>query len=144
MFHCSLNDQYNCVFKVFLERKVQSKCYYTPMHRKGINVNDVQPKDILCDFCGLPTWSLGDPCIEGHQGSIICGACLASAYTSLVQSENGEQVEMPCRMCLEVREQPSWSGNFDPEATICLRCVRQSSTALEKSTHWEWAKPTNP
>jgi hypothetical protein len=68
------------------------------MHREGINVNDVQPKDILCDFCGLPTWSLGDPCIEGHQGSIICGACLASAYTSLVQSENGEQVEMPCRM----------------------------------------------
>ena len=112
------------------------------MHRKGINVNDVQPEDILCDYCGQSAWSDGDPCIEGHQGSIVCGECLSLAFASLVLNKEGQQVELKCRMCLETREGQSWSSEFDNEATICLRCIKQAATALEKSKHWEWSRPT--
>ena len=112
------------------------------MHRKGINVNNVQPEDILCDFCGRAAWSLGEPCIEGHQGSIVCGGCLSLAYSGLVLEDGGVPVKIPCRMCLETRNQSSWSSDFDNEATICLRCTKQSATALEKSKHWEWSRPT--
>ncbi len=112
------------------------------MHREGINVNDVQPEDILCDFCGRAAWALGEPCIEGHQGSIVCGNCLVLACTDLVLGDKGKPVESKCRMCLEVRQQPSWSSKIDQEATICLRCIKQSATTLEKSEHWEWSRPT--
>lgn len=112
------------------------------MHRKGINVNDVQPEDILCDYCGRSAWAGGDPCIEGHQGSIVCGECLSLAYAGLVLNKEGQHVEIKCRMCLETREGQSWSSEFDNEATICLRCIKQAATALEKSKHWEWSRPT--
>ena len=112
------------------------------MHRQGINVNDVQPEDILCDYCEQSAWSLGEPCIEGHQGSIVCGTCLTLAFTDIVINGHGDLVDLKCRMCLEVREQTSWRSKNDPEATICLRCIKQSATALEKSKHWEWSRPT--
>jgi hypothetical protein len=112
------------------------------MHRKGINVDNVQPEDILCDYCGRSAWSLGEPCIEGHQGSVVCGTCLALAYAALVLNDEGETVELKCRMCLETREQLSWCSHNDPDASICLRCIKQSATALEKSKHWEWSRPT--
>ena len=112
------------------------------MHREGINENDVQPEDILCDYCGRASWAKGEPVVEGHQGSIICGSCLEMSYNALVVSSSGQQTEQQCRMCLETRQQPSWHSEFDPQATICLRCTRQSATALEKSKHWDWSRPT--
>ncbi|MBC8202833.1 MAG: hypothetical protein H8E91_03300 [Planctomycetes bacterium] len=112
------------------------------MHRAGINENDVQPEDILCDYCQRAAWSLGDPCIEGHRGSIVCGSCLTQAFTDIVLGDKGEPVHWKCRMCLELRDQLSWHSKIDPEATICLRCIKQSATALEKSKHWEWSRPT--
>ncbi len=70
------------------------------MHRKGINVNNVQPEDILCDYCERSAWSLGEPCIEGHQGSIVCGTCLTLAFTEIVINGNGDLVDLKCSMCL--------------------------------------------
>jgi hypothetical protein len=112
------------------------------MHREGINVNDVQPEDILCDYCGRAAWALGEPCIEGHEGSIVCGMCLSKAFAKLVVEGSGEPVDQVCRMCLETRDQSSWTSKIDQEATICLRCIKQSATTLEKSEHWEWSRPT--
>jgi len=113
------------------------------MHREGINPDNVQPEDILCDFCGKPAWSRGEPCVEGHQGSIICGKCLTVAYNELVISDVEMSTEEKCRMCLEHRDDSVWFGVVDPPAPICLRCVKQSAAVLNKSKHWEWVKPTD-
>jgi len=111
------------------------------MHRKGIDPENVQPEDILCDYCGEAAWSKGDPCVEGHQGSIVCGACLSLAYTSLVVEGEEQESTEKCRMCLEDREDPVWLEGIDPIAPICKRCVKQSAGVLTKSKHWDWSKP---
>lgn len=112
------------------------------MHREGIDPENVQPEDILCDYCGKAAWSMGEPCVEGHQGSIVCGTCLSHAYTSLVLEGNEQETTEKCRMCLEDREDPTWLGNIEPIAPICKRCVKQSAGVLTKSKHWDWSKPT--
>ena len=38
------------------------------MHREGIDDENVQPEDILCDFCGDAAWANGSPCVEGPPG----------------------------------------------------------------------------
>lgn len=111
------------------------------MHREGINDNNVQPEDILCDFCGNTAWANDVPCVEGHQGSIVCGNCLTVAYTELVLAEAGAPTEETCRMCLEHRDDPVWAGVVEPVASICKRCAKQASAVLNKSKQWEWAKP---
>lgn len=115
------------------------------MHREGIDSENVLPEDILCDYCGEAAWSKSQPCIEGHQGSIVCGSCLTMAYKELVLANNKEhQTEEKCRMCLEHRDDPVWLGIIEPNAPICRRCVKQSAGALTKSKHWDWSKPTEP
>ena len=111
------------------------------MHREGMNEQDVQPEDILCDYCGEASWAAGEACVEGHRGSIVCGECLTKAYRWVVIEERGVPVDSACRMCLEVRDDPVWSADVDPDAHICLRCIKQSSTILEKSRHWDWVRP---
>ena len=112
------------------------------MHRKGMNPENVLPEDILCDFCGRAAWADNEPCVEGHQGSVICGNCLTKAYQSVVVNLVLEEPNDTCRMCLEEREDPVWIGSFEPIATICKRCIKQSAGVLVKSKHWEWAKPS--
>ena len=114
------------------------------MHRKGINTENVQPEDILCDYCGDAAWSLGEPCIEGHQGSIVCGSCLTLAFIALVLNKEEIKTKEKCRMCLEHREDPVWLGKIEPIAPICKRCVKQAGGALTKSKLWDWVKPTDP
>ena len=114
------------------------------MHREGIDPENVQPEDILCDYCGTASWSQGEPCVEGHQGSIVCGACLTKAYIDLVLHKTERETEEKCRMCLEQREDPVWLGSEEPTASICRRCVKQSAGVLTKSKHWDWSKPTEP
>jgi hypothetical protein len=111
------------------------------MHREGIDDNNVQPEDILCDFCGNTAWANDVPCVEGHQGSIVCGNCLTVAYTELVLAEEGASTEETCRMCLEHREDPVWAGAVEPIALICQRCTKMAAAALNKSKTWEWSKP---
>jgi hypothetical protein len=112
------------------------------MHKQGIDDNNVQPEDILCDFCGKAAWAQDVPCVEGHQGSVVCGNCLHVAYSELILASSGEPTKEQCRMCLEHREDPVWEGGIEPIAAICLRCVKQSSAVLQKSKQWDWSKPT--
>ncbi len=111
------------------------------MHRDGIDENNVQPEDILCDFCGNAAWAKDVPCVEGHQGSIVCGNCLRVAYSELVLASHGNETAEKCRMCLEQREDPVWLGVIEPIAPICLRCTKQASAVLNKSKEWDWSKP---
>ena len=112
------------------------------MHREGIDDENVQPEDILCDFCGDAAWANGSPCVEGHQGSIVCGSCLTRAFTDLMLAKIEAQSDAKCRMCLEDRDDPFWFGTIEPIAPICKRCVKQSAGVLTKSKHWDWSKPT--
>ena len=112
------------------------------MHREGIDPDNVQPKDILCDYCGGAAWADGEPCVEGHQGSVICGQCLTKAYQDIVINQLTVTTEDTCKMCLEHRDETVWLGGIEPVAPICLRCVKQSSAILHKSKHWDWTKPT--
>ena len=112
------------------------------MHREGIDPDNVKPEDVLCDFCRKSAWASNEPCVEGHQGSIICGKCLTAAYSELVFGNAQSETTDSCVMCLEQREESVWQGAVDPVATICLRCAKQSAAILTKSKHWEWSKPT--
>lgn len=109
------------------------------MHRDGTDPENVQLEDILCDFCGVAAWAIGNPCVEGHRGSVICGKCLTVAYVSIVSCEVDEQEES-CVMCLEKRSTAMWKG-LREEATVCRRCVKQSAGILQKSPEYEWSKP---
>lgn len=114
------------------------------MHRPGAHPDDMQPSDFICDF-SLKPWDGSSPMVEGHQGSLISGDCLARAYTDVVL---GARSTAPpgstCTMCLEQRDQNAWQSPANPEAIICERCIRQSATTLDKDPDWEWTKPTPP
>ena len=108
------------------------------MRRDGTNPDDVQPEDVLCDFCLEPAWALNRPCVEGHHGSIICGVCLSKAWV-VVQCERDGEAPATCTMCLEDRDEPGWRG--DTSAHICKRCIKQAAGAMHKSNDWDWTKP---
>ena len=56
------------------------------MQRPGVDPDNVQMSDILCDFCRAE-WVETLPMVEGHKGSTICGGCLSEAYLALVQGQ---------------------------------------------------------
>jgi hypothetical protein len=112
------------------------------MRRPDTNPDDVQPEDVLCDFCGTAAWADEQPCIEGHHGSIICGRCLTLAWTA-VQIDKAPVEPRACTMCLEERDEPGWQGTA-AGAHICRRCVKQAAGALHKSKDWDWSKPEEP
>jgi len=113
------------------------------MHREGHDPEDIQPADILCDFCMRPTWELDIPSIEGHHGSVVCVECLEVAWKVLVVDKQGMEVspDCICKMCLEQRDGPWWTSPVRDEASICRRCVKQSAGVLHKSKDWDWQKP---
>ena len=95
-----------------------------------------------CDFCASP-WAEDRPMIEGHRGSLICGQCLRTAFTVLaIQRQGREPGGWTCTMCIEERTQPGWQSPLRPEATVCLRCVKQSATQMEKDPDTAWSRPT--
>jgi len=94
-----------------------------------------------CDFCASP-WSEDRPMVEGHQGSLICGPCLTLAYAALAVQESGEAPGgWTCTMCLEERKQAGWRSPAREEAVVCLRCVKQAATQMEKDPETPWARP---
>lgn len=113
------------------------------MHRAGHDPDNIQPEDILCDFCTRPTWSMDIPSIEGHHGSIFCADCLEEAWKALTIEQGGMPGEdgWTCTMCLEAREGPWWCSSTNTEAKACRRCVKQAAGALHKNKDWEWRKP---
>lgn len=97
-----------------------------------------------CDFCARP-WAEDRPMIEGHQGSLVCAACLSAAYRALaLESAGTAPGGWVCTMCLEERTQRGWRSPERPEAVICLRCVKQSATQLEKDPDAGWRRPADP
>ena len=80
--------------------------------------------------------------IEGHQGSLICSGCLTAAYRALAIDQAGTPPGgWVCTMCLEERTQRGWTSPGHPEAVVCLRCVKQSATQLEKDPDAGWCRP---
>ena len=118
------------------------------MHRPGTNPDDVEPSDILCDFCERP-WSEEIPFVEGHQGSCICGNCLTVAWAAVIQGglddspEHDEENPWTCTMCLEHRKDPAYQSPLREAALICRRCIRLSARALDTDPDHPWAKPTD-
>ena len=111
------------------------------MHRPGANTHNVQPSDVLCDFCH-GSWDGASPVVEGHHGSIICGACLTIAYTRLVVEGNGSApAGYSCTMCLEQREEAGWQSPAHPDACICRRCANQSARVLDRDPDYDWERP---
>ncbi len=112
------------------------------MRREGTDENNVQMSDVLCDFCRR-AWTHDLPVIEGHRGSIMCGHCLAAAYTAVVLG--GDSTGPPgytCTMCLEQRPDRGWRSPAFPDAVVCERCLNLAATALEKDRDWNWRRPT--
>lgn len=114
------------------------------MFRQGTDETNVQYEDVLCDFCRRP-WDPDDPSrpmIEGHHGSHLCGECLSLAFQTVVHDGKDDSVPgRPCTMCLEEREDESWRSAEFPDALLCRRCIKQSSTALEKDKDYTWRRP---
>mgnify|MGYP004367155311 CR=1 FL=1 len=113
------------------------------MHRDGHDPENIQPEDILCDFCARPTWAMDVPSIEGHHGSILCSDCLDQAWGVLVGDGGGLTGDdtWKCTMCLETRDPPWWESPTRAEARVCRRCVKQAAGALHKNRDWDWQKP---
>lgn len=96
-----------------------------------------------CDFCQV-VWDpyTGPYMIEGHQGSLVCSRCLSIAYADVVLHGGGHELTgQKCTMCLEEREQPQWQSPVLEQNRICLRCIRQGATAMEKDAESGWTKP---
>jgi hypothetical protein len=111
------------------------------MRKPGTNEQNVQMSDVLCDFC-RSEWAEELPMVEGHQGSTICGRCLAEAYRSvLLRKEGAELSGSKCVMCLENRAEPAWRSAAHPEAVVCKRCINQSAAVLAKDKEMGWEKP---
>lgn len=111
---------------------------YSPgMHRPGCDPVDMRPDDFLCDFC-LTAWDGQGPVVEGHQGSLICGACLRNAWTA-VRATDSQPGPVRCVMCIEERSEPFWRGTARTEAVICRRCTLQAAAALKKDPDHRWS-----
>lgn len=107
------------------------------------------PAFFICDFCRQP-WSEQRPMVEGHKGSLICASCLSVAYRSVALDGMPSLLPAPgehpwgglvCTLCLEERSQPAWRSPMHEEAIVCLRCVKQSATTLEKDPDYGWERP---
>ncbi len=120
--------------------------YARGVQRPGINPDDVQMGDILCDFCHRE-WTEAVAMVEGHRGSVICGHCLSLAYVAIGQTEHADAVKSAaaqsaqCRLCLETKPEAMWIGPIDLAAHACRRCVRQSAGMLEKDAESGWTRP---
>jgi bacterioferritin-associated ferredoxin len=117
------------------------------MYRPGVDENNVQLTDVLCDFCHQ-VWHEALPLVEGHRGAVICGDCLRDAYRSIIIDKASlAPAGSTCLLCLEVRPDPIWtkpSGPAHPTqglAAACKRCVNQSAAVLAKDKDFNWKKP---
>jgi hypothetical protein len=96
-----------------------------------------------CDFCSR-VWDQegSEIMVEGHQGSLICLKCLSMAYAAVVLHGDGkDNLGKMCVMCLEERNQPEWESPVNDGKRVCLRCMKQAATALEKDAETGWKRP---
>lgn len=125
------------------------------MHRPNADPGHMQATDFLCDFCER-CWATDRPMIEGHHGSLICGACLSVAYASVVigagdaaalegpggASAEALPEELACTMCLEQRSDSLWQSPARDVARICRRCIELGARTLERDRESGWKRPT--
>ncbi len=113
------------------------------MQREGIDHENAEMGDILCDFCHKP-WSMERAMVEGHRGACVCGDCLTVAYAELVLHKVGSPAspEEKCIMCREERDDPHWRSPMFDEALACRRCIKQAAGVLHKDRDIGWTKPT--
>ena len=109
------------------------------MHRDGVNPDNVQIEDVLCDFCEEAAWAQDIACVEGHRGALICGTCLTKAWIA-VQAGLTDESGSECVLCLESQSDPMWKGASGGRFA-CRRCIKQSAGVLHKSPDWPWTKP---
>lgn len=113
------------------------------MQREGINPENVQMSDILCDFCLTP-WREEGLFIEGHEGSVICGPCLKIAW---LEVQDDVEVLIPvgvkCTMCLEdrMKDCAGWQSPVNEKAWVCKGCVELASETIEKDAETDWQRP---
>jgi len=111
------------------------------MHRPGSDPANMQACDFLCDFCGN-SWSPERPMIEGHQGSLVCGACLSMAYAAVVLAgADDPALGNRCTMCLETRPEAHWSSPLREGARICRRCIELAARQLQRDRGSGWRIP---
>ena len=119
------------------------------MQRPGVDPDNVQMSDILCDFCRRG-WTEDEPMVEGHRGSCICGRCLTVAYADVIAGGAGELSDARCVMCLEDESdrisakhggEPCWRSPAHDDAVMCRRCIELAAGALHKDRDVNWSKP---
>lgn len=108
------------------------------MHDPSCEGNDF----FKCDFCRAG-WREDLPMVEGHEGSLVCASCLSVAYLEVVVQEMpNAPAGVKCTMCLEHRKDPCWQSPAHDGAVICLRCIKQAATGLEKDPEYGWRRPS--
>lgn len=111
------------------------------MQRPGINPEHAEMSDFLCDFC-RQEWTEALPMVEGHRGSLICGACLTIAYTEVfLLNLSGAPAGATCTMCLQEITGPAWKSP-EHDCLVCKRCLNQAASTLSKDKDFNWKKPT--
>jgi len=119
------------------------------MRREGSDPENLSPSDFLCDFCGRE-WSEQRPMVEGHQGALICGACLKVAYAEVLLHKVGDEprplgegaTREKCVMCLEEgRDELHWRSPVDETKLVCRRCIKMGASTLERDKDSAWTKP---
>jgi len=98
---------------------------------------------ISCDFCGTD-WDEVLPMIEGHQGSILCLACLKLATDQIAPAEDS----FKCTLCLmeqdaqtAVWQHPDKPTAANPDAALCHSCMKQAMGAFSKDPDTDYKAP---
>ena len=111
------------------------------MQRPGADTQNMQTTDFICDYC-RKAWDGTFPMVEGHQGALICGSCLTTAYKAVALNQGPILAEGHCTLCLEDRDALWASPAY--EVNACKRCIKQGAGRLHKDPDWDWTKPTAP
>ena len=107
--------------------------------------NDAEGNEFFkCDFCHSP-WSEERPMVEGHKGSLICGACLRVAYTEVVLGGGGvgPRDGVGCTLCLQTNDTLHWQSPIDDCAVVCRSCIESSARTFEKDPGTRWQTPAD-
>ena len=93
---------------------------------------------LCCDFCG-DEWDMVKPMIEGHQGSILCLACLGRGIDEAAESDH----PFKCTMCIRDVDagERGWTSSG---ATVCYDCLQQADRAFDKDPDTEWTRKIPP
>lgn len=102
-----------------------------------------------CDYCGR-LWDMHEPMIEGHQGSVLCLACLARAIDD---GGNEPAKRVKCTLCLRDFDpgdgETIWQYADPPaeanaQARLCGDCAAQADRAFDRDPDTNWTRKLSP